>query len=107
MNIFRIAPAMALALALSACGQGNEAAQGNAAATAVETYSGTGKVTAVAGDEVTIAHGPIAGIGWPAMSMTFRAATPAMAGAVKPGDAVSFQFRKDGSAYALTSLTKS
>lgn len=104
MKMLRIVPSMALALVLGACGERQEAAEGNAAATAAEVYSGKGKVTAVAGDQITIAHGPIAGIGWPAMSMTFKA-TPAMAG-VKPGDAVAFQFRKDGAAYALTSLTK-
>lgn len=64
-------------------------------------YSGSGTVSAVNGDQVSIAHGPIAGIGWPAMTMTFTA--PAgMAAAVRPGSKVDFSFRKDGGSYVLT-----
>lgn len=95
------------ALALVGCGQ-QQKSQPPANAPAAEngqTYKGQGKVTAVAGDQVTIAHGPIAGIGWPAMTMTFTA-PGTMARTVRSGDAVSFAFRQQGSAYVLTSLQK-
>lgn len=99
----------AVALALSACGEPQPATEANAANAAAEdaalTYSGTGKVTAMAGDQVTIAHGPIEGIGWPAMTMAFTA-PDGIASAVNAGDEVSFSFRQDGSAYVLTSLQK-
>ena len=95
------------ALALAGCGQQQKSqtpANAPAAETA-QTYRGQAKVTAVAGDQVTIAHGPIAGIGWPAMTMTFTA--PAgMSNGVRSGDQVSFAFRQQGSAYVLTSLQK-
>jgi Cu(I)/Ag(I) efflux system protein CusF len=104
MNYSRFAAAFA-ALAFSACGQQQRADTNSQSAQATETYSGTGEVTAVAGDQVTIAHGPIQGIGWPAMTMTFIA--PAgMASAAKAGDEVSFSFQQAGSAYQLTSLQK-
>ena len=99
--------AAALALAVAGCGQ-QQKSQPQANAPAAETarpYSGAGKVTAVAGDQVSIAHGPIQGIGWPAMTMAFTA--PAgMADGVKVGDQVSFSFRQQGGAYRLTSLQK-
>lgn len=100
--------ATALAVALAGCGQQqNNSTVGNTpAAETNRTYSGTGKVTAIAGDQVTIAHGPIAGIAWPAMTMTFTAPRE-MANGIAAGDQVSFSFRQDGSAYRLTSLRKS
>jgi Cu/Ag efflux protein CusF len=95
------------ALALVACGpQQKSETQANApAAEPAQTYSGTGTITAVAGDQVSIKHGPIADIGWPAMTMTFTAPADVAPGA-KVGDEVDFSFRKNGSAYQLTSLRK-
>jgi Cu/Ag efflux protein CusF len=103
-----ILAATAVALALAGCGQQqNNSVGANApAAETNRTYSGTGEVTAIAGDQVTIAHGPIAGIGWPAMTMTFTAPDE-MANGIAAGDRVTFSFRQDGSAYRLTSLRKS
>jgi Cu(I)/Ag(I) efflux system protein CusF len=95
------------ALALAACGQQQKSeTQGQAPALeAFQTYSGTGAITAVAGDQVSIKHGPIAGIGWPAMTMTFTAPADVAQGA-SVGEQVDFSFRKNGSAYQLTSLRK-
>lgn len=95
------------ALALASCGQQqNSEQQANApVAEAGRSYSGTGKVTAISGDEVTISHGPIEGIGWPAMTMAFKA-PPGMAEGVGVGSEVSFAFRQDGGTYMLTRLDK-
>jgi len=45
-----------------------------------KTGSGIGMVKAVdvRAGTVTIAHGPIPGVGWPAMTMTFKAAPPVL-----------------------------
>jgi Cu(I)/Ag(I) efflux system protein CusF len=95
------------ALALAGCGQQQKSeTQANAPATeADQTYSGSGAITAIAGDQVSIKHGPIAGIGWPAMTMTFTAPADVAHGA-SVGDRVDFSFRKNGTAYQLTSLRK-
>lgn len=101
----------AAALAVSACGQQqeqqNEAAPPNAVAAseAAQTFSGTGTVTAISGDQVTIDHGPVEAIGWPAMTMPFEA-PPGMADAVDVGSEVSFAFREQDGSYMLTSLQK-
>lgn len=98
---------VAAPLALGGCGQ-HQQAQTHASEPGAEvsrTYSGEGRVTAIKGDRVTISHGPISGIGWPAMTMTFI--IPAgMAKGIGTGDEVRFSFRQDGSAYSLTALQK-
>ncbi|MES2119734.1 MAG: copper-binding protein [Pseudomonadota bacterium] len=97
----------AAALALAGCGQAQKPATENntQAGQPAQTYSGTGKISGVAGDQVTIQHGPIEGLGWPAMTMTF--AVPAnLASEAQVGNAVDFSFRQNGSAYQLTSLKK-
>lgn len=105
--------AVALSLLLAACGENNNAAPGNRqgaeagpAAQAGEVYSASGEVTAISGNQVTIAHGPVEGLGWPAMTMSFRAGSPEMVQGVNVGDRVSFAFRQDGGAYVLTSIQK-
>lgn len=111
MNATRHAGALALALLLAACGkeqtaapEKQEAVGGNTASNAaVDVYSGTGTVQSISGDKVTIDHGPIAGIGWPAMAMTFTA-PPGIAEGVKAGSQVDFSFRQQGGGYVLTSL---
>lgn len=68
-----------------------------------QVYSGTGIVQSITGDQVTIAHGPIKAIGWPAMTMAYTAPRGTATGA-KVGAQVDFSFRKSGSAYVLTSV---
>jgi Cu(I)/Ag(I) efflux system periplasmic protein CusF len=104
---YRILLAAGAGLALAACGQQQKSeTQANAPAVkASQTYSGAGAITAIAGDQVSIEHGPIAGIGWPAMTMTFTAPADVAQGA-RVGEQVDFSFRKNGSAYQLTSLRK-
>lgn len=111
MISFRPAGALALALLLVACGEKqNTAPENRAAATGApapaatdKVYSGAGTVKSITGNQMAIAHGPIAGIGWPAMTMTFTA-PPNLVGGVKVGDKVDFSFRQNGSAYVLTSV---
>ena len=112
MTIKHSASAAALTLLLAACGQqqnpsvaNREVAAGNPATSADSVYPGTGTVKSIVGDQMAIAHGPISGIGWPAMTMTFTA-PPGIAGSVRVGDKVDFSFRKDGNLYVLTSAKR-
>lgn len=109
-------------LVVAACGESDTAANENvqveageatsvagastSAEDAGQVYSAEGDVTEVSGDLVTISHGPVEAIGWPAMTMGFRAASPELLQGIAPGDPVSFEFRKSGSEYVLTSLRK-
>ncbi len=52
---------------------------------------------------VSIAHGAIASLNWPAMTMTFKA-SPEMLEALKPGSPVDFSFVQSGRNYTITSI---
>lgn len=111
MNAKRFAGAVVLALLLAACGKEQTAAsetqdvaRGSPTSNAVsEVYSGSGTIQSISGDKVAIAHGPIKGIGWPAMTMTFTASSGVAKG-VKAGSKVDFSFRQDGGSFVLTLL---
>lgn len=69
-----------------------------------KTVSGAGEVKAIdaKGGSVTLHHGPIPAINWPAMTMKFAAAPEALKG-LKPGQAVTFTL--DPATNRLTSVT--
>ena len=59
-------------------------------------YVGQGKVESVEPDGVTISHGPIPELKWPAMTMGFGKPDPKAFPDVKAGDTVRFEFRQGG-----------
>ena len=69
-------------------------------------HKGSGNVTKVdpAKGSVTIAHGPVQSINWPAMTMTFKAKDKAMLDRVKKGDKVNFSFVQSGKDYVVTEI---
>jgi Cu(I)/Ag(I) efflux system protein CusF len=56
---------------------------------------GTVKAVDVAAKTVTIEHGPIEALQWPAMTMTFKAPDVDL-GSVEPGQTVTFEFTSTG-----------
>jgi len=56
------------------------------------THRGEATVEAVDKDEITLSHGPIATLKWPAMTMAFKLPLGGLALPVSPGDRVSFEF---------------
>jgi len=71
-----------------------------------QVHSGNGDITEISSDSVTISHGPVESIGWPAMTMTFQASSPEMLQGLNVGDPVDFQFQQAGEQYVLTSITR-
>ncbi len=71
------------------------------------TASGTGTVTAVNATrrKVTLDHGPIAEIKWPAMKMEFTTAPSVELSKVKIGDKVHFTLSGSGSSYTVQSIS--
>lgn len=63
------------------------------------THHGTGKVESISKDEVTISHGPIASLKWPAMTMGFKPPADGMPQGIAVGTRVDFEIRQnqDGS----------
>lgn len=105
------AGALALALALTACNDarspgGQESEGRRVEASDRQVYRAEGRVTEVAEGHLTIAHGPVAELGWPAMSMSFARPSPQAARDIGVGDRVRFAFREDDGRYTLTSVDK-
>lgn len=71
-----------------------------------QVHSGNGDITELSSDSVTISHGPVESVGWPAMTMTFLAPSPDMVKGLNVGDPVNFQFQQAGDQYVLTSITR-
>lgn len=69
-------------------------------------HKASGKVTKVdkARGSVTIAHGPVATMNWPSMSMSFKVKDKAMLDKVKSGDQVEFSFVESAKDYTITQI---
>ena len=69
-------------------------------------HRGTGVVKKVdsASGNITIAHEPIKTLGWPAMTMSFKAKDPMLLSEAKPGDHVQFTVVQSGKDYVITSI---
>lgn len=89
-------------IAASALAQGSRPA-----ASAVKSGSGSGTITAVdaKGGTVTIKHGPIPTIGWPAMTMTFRASPPTLLKGLRSGQRVAFTAKAKGMTAEVTAIS--
>ena len=73
------------------------------------THKGAGivkNIDAIKG-MVTLAHGPIASLQWPAMTMRFKLKDEALAKGIKAGDAVDFELVQSGKDYMVTRLQPS
>jgi Cu(I)/Ag(I) efflux system protein CusF len=83
-----------------------EAAQPADTALPSTVASATGRVDRIdpVAGSITIAHGPVESLGWPAMTMAFKA-TPEQIAAVKAGDDVTFVFDTAGNEATLVSIT--
>jgi Cu(I)/Ag(I) efflux system membrane fusion protein len=78
--------------------------QGLQARAAPLQYRTTGVVTQVEAGSITLDHAPVPELKWPAMSMPFTLADPALARGLKPGQSVSFSFDKHGEDYRVTAI---
>ena len=99
---------IAIAAVLAACGDENSASTPSPAAqSAVAQEShGVGVVQSVdaANGRVTIAHGPIESLGWPAMTMGFNVAQRDVLTNVKEGQRVEFTLRGRDMSAVITSI---
>lgn len=105
-----------LPFGLSACDKPAETPKAEAPADAmddmamsaeVKSGKGSGTVTAIdtAAGKITLDHGPVVELQWPAMKMGFSA-TPGDLESIAVGDKVSFDVEWDGKTGKITSITK-
>ena len=74
---------------------------------AARTASGEGMVTAIDAEAgtITLDHGPVPAMNWPAMNMAFDAA-PEVLDQVAVGDAVTLEFEASDAGNRITSISK-
>ena len=77
----------------------------DAAAGASASASGMVESVDIHARTITIAHGPVAALDWPAMTMTFEAPDVDLA-SISRGDQVVFEFTPDGSRSPITKLDR-
>lgn len=117
---------IAVSLALAACDSGEEAempmaaedmpmaaeeipmAEGmamNGGGDMAQPVEAEGTITAIDNEAgtITIDHGPVPAVDWPAMTMGFTA-DPGLRERVQVGDQVNFQFRQTASGGEITSI---
>ena len=75
-----------------------------AAAQADATYSSTGEVVTKTGETVTIDLQPVPALGWPQMTLLFKAPDGAMIANLQQGAPVEFSFRREGNESILTEI---
>lgn len=95
-----LAALSAFAVPVSAIAQGGHSSHHGAA----ELAEGTVRKIDHAAGRITIAHGPIAALEMPPMTMMFRATDPAMLDQVKVGDRIRFAAAEQDGALVVTKL---
>ena len=117
---------LALPLALAACDSGQDTAEMNDmpmaenemimdgeempmmdAGSIMQTASAQGTVTAIDAEAgtITVDHGPVPAIEWPAMTMAFEA-DEQLRSEVSVGEGIAFEFRTGSEDSVITSITK-
>jgi Cu(I)/Ag(I) efflux system membrane fusion protein len=69
-------------------------------------YEATGQIEKIERDGVTLRHGPVAALQWPAMTMTFRLGSPSLGKGFKAGDRVRFTFDQPPEGPTVRSMTR-
>lgn len=75
-------------------------------ATAPQIHRASGRVQSIAGRSITLAHGPVPALQWPAMTMTFALAEPVRLEGLRVGSQVEFAFDMVGGKPTIRSLTR-
>lgn len=81
-------------------------ASASAPQAAADAHQASGRVTAINGVNITIAHGPVRSLQWPGMTMAFVLEDGALSRGIGVGDNVQFRFRQDGSRYVVSDIRK-
>ena len=71
-----------------------------------QVHKGSGTVQKVdpRNGTVTIAHGPVQTMNWPAMTMTFKVQDKTVLDRAKQGEKVEFRFVQSGKDYTITEM---
>jgi RND family efflux transporter MFP subunit len=92
--------------AATATGGITESPSGAKAPGAGHQAEGTVKAIDAKAGTLSIAHGPVASLKWPAMTMDFKAANDALTAGLKPGATIAFEFvERSPGEWVITKIT--
>ena len=80
--------------------------QGSGEADSPQTYRATGTIERITANSVTLRHGPVPALEWPAMTMPFASEGPGQLRGLALGDRVSFTFVQATSGPRIVSIRK-
>jgi Cu(I)/Ag(I) efflux system membrane fusion protein len=80
--------------------------EGGGQETTAKVFTAQGRIEALTNDKVTLSHGPVPALSWPAMTMTFKLASPAIATGLKAGDQVDFSFAQKADGPVVETMRK-
>ena len=95
---------LAAPLALAACDSGQDTAEMEDMPMAEDAMMMDGQDMPMA-DTITVDHGPVPAIEWPAMTMAFEA-DEQLRSEVSVGEGIAFEFRTGSEGSVITSITK-
>jgi Cu(I)/Ag(I) efflux system protein CusF len=103
-----LATILTLATTETAMAQPSAKPMADVPASATKTGKGTGVITEIDAEDgtVTIKHEPIASLGWPAMTMGFKATPPSLLNGLKVGQKISFDAKQGTGLPELTAIRK-
>lgn len=71
------------------------------------TYTASGTINAIEARKITLQHGPVPALDWPAMTMAFATEGPAQVRGFKRGDRVTFTFTQSDAGPRIVSIRRS
>ena len=115
LKFMKIIAVVITVVALSACSKNEASEQKKAEApmeqmskesSSVTTAQAVGVITAIDTKEniLTLDHEAIPAIKWPAMTMGFKVADPALLNGLAVGEKVDFELKADGEIYTIVSV---
>jgi len=106
MSAFAPAQAQMKGMDMKDMDKGMDMKMDNGAKKSQKSHHAAGTVKSVDADKgtVTIDHGPVQSMNWPAMSMTFKAKDKKALQGLKPGAKVEFDFEQHGKEYIITKV---
>lgn len=69
-------------------------------------HSASGRIIAIDGASISIAHGPVPSLQWPPMTMAFTLRDERQAHGLEVGDQVTFRFVQQNSRYLISEISK-
>ena len=108
MRAIPLAVALLLAIGATQMAHADDTAgmKGMSSTPAAKTGKGFGVIKAIdpQAGTVTIQHGPIPAVGWPAMTMTFKATPATLLHGLKVGEKIGFDAKVMGASAEVTAV---